>query len=609
MPEDQIEIVSITAAAPTPPQPTEPSQTPRPSPTKPARRFSWTFAIIFALALLAGNQVVLWTSGEDVLQSAKTTVAKRLDETRASFQQWQVRRALVSVDADRFEALWREICPELLTPNGVPWEKAYADLLRQYDGKKIDEAFVRKLLEEMKTRAVAYDGNAYFRFDGAADAGKAPSNAIDPEPLKKEKVPVRFFLDNEEFYSTRIFEILTKQKDVRFAHEVKGDKYVFEAAHDMTQAEFFRAVSQKPAPDPKAAVHAGDRWNIPAEHVREISRVFEVVKSFTDHLGVKRTVTVYLDLSKYVNVHSEIVTLPDGTLLANADGPLQVREDALSVREIDGHVVKDETGTNYVLNGNVVFRMRNGACLYNAYGPCDQTEDASIWKETQSGKTVLDVTVNKGTTSLSQDGKKYRVIEGLSVKDANGAPVVDANDIGVKVARFLAQPNGKMLSRPNLDAYVDDGPFMRKLAHDIGAFYENADDKAQGMLDFVHSFAYKPGIVLENAKGPKEFLLSREGDCEDASVFAVSLWTSAGWDAAFANYRNVDPSQPGHAAPLLAKTACCSGVGITYANTTWLYAEATGKVAWKIGQDPGYAQQGLVAEIFYPHGKTPIRFK
>jgi hypothetical protein len=587
----------------TTPSNTSPSASPPP-------RSQRLLIIGFAFAaFLAANYLILRVSGHDPLQMTATWITAQTETVRAAVHERQVRNDRIKVDADQFAQLFQEICPELLARYGIPLSQVYADLLRQYDGQTIDESFIRQMLQDWKGRHLSYDGKSFYRMDGKGQPGKI-ATPIDPALLKKDTVPIKFFLQNEKFYSRHIFEILTHQKDVGFAHHVneKGE-FVFEARRDMTQAEFLKVMSTSAAPQPDQLIRRGARWNIPEDSLREIPRVFEVQKTFTDHRGTKRTVTVYLDLSTYQNVSSFITTLPDGTLLANDTGPLKAGEDITYVTRIDGALTNDGDSWSYEEGGKTLFRVVDGACTFSSYGPCADMSDAEVWYEAKTDKHVFSVTIHSHTTSIGEpDGTKYRVISATEVKDGAGKLVTDPNDIGAKVQRVAYRHQGMLSSVPNLDAYVDTGPFMQKLAHDIGATYASTDDKAQAMLAFVHSFRYSPGMILSYAKGPKEYLLSLEGDCKDASIFAASLWLSAGFSAAFDYLNATEAGKAGHAAPLINKASCCSGAGITQGTTTWLYGEATGK-DWLIGQDPNYRERGLVEVTLQPHGKPPVLFR
>lgn len=564
------------------------------------------FVILSALAI---NYVVLRATGQDYLSSAEGWIAGKAGALSAGIKKTFQSDPNVKISEKEFEELFRAICPELLTRYGIPLSQAYADILRQYEGKVIDEAMMRALLEDWKAKRVSYDGKAFYHMDGKADDGKVPNKPIDPENLRKDTVPIQFFLDNEVFYSNRIFEILTGQKSVKFAHQVKEGMYVFEAQRDMTQAEFFRVVAKTASPKPTEAVKRGDRWNFPADSLREISRVFEVKKSFTDHLGNKRTVNVFLDLSNYMNIDSKITSLPDGTVVASDKGALNVSTDKLVVQRVDGRHVTYGDGWGYEEDGKMLFRAINDACSYTAYGTCANMTEVSIYKETAEAtgvvRDIFRAEVDQGTTSLTEaDGTKFRVIDGASVKDAAGSIITDVNDIGVKVQQAIYHSHAKMTVRHNLEAYLDTSPFMKKLAEDIVAPYSSKNERAQAVLDFVHSFTYKPGMIISYAKGPKEYLLSLEGDCKDATILTGSLWASAGIPFGFGYFSNINPSEAGHVAPYLSRSACCSG----QPKGNWLYAEATG-TNWRIGQDPDYSRNGLVLRVFQPHGKPPMNVK
>lgn len=527
-----------------------------------------------------------------------------------AYQKWNKNRHLVKVDQDRFEELWREICPELLTVNGVPWEKVYNDMLRQFDGRLIDEAFVRSLLEQLKNKkdGVTYDGEAFYGFKDPSGKSSEPTKPIDPGVIAREKISVKFYLDNAEFYSDSIFRILTKQHKVRFVGEITEEGYLFEALRNMTQQEFFTICSDGKAPDPKKLVEKGARWTIPAKQLRQVSRILSVDHTFTDHRGQRRQVTAHLDLKKYTTGSPVINILPDGTVLTDGKHILRVGENQLSVTEVAGRYVKRGEGGQYVLGGKVVFEWRGGECSYNKYGPCSNTTLGQAYPEESTGRDILEVVVNKGTISMnSPDGDRHRVISYNQVTDGEGKVITHADDIGVKFQQQVLRGGKKLTAYPDLDAFVETSPFIRKLAGDIIAPYRSRCGKAKAILAFVQSFPYKEFMIPGAVKSPKDSYLSQEMDCEDASVKAISLWKAAGFKAGFLRLRP-KRGKIGHAAPMINESSGCSGEGIQYGGETWLFAEATGKRRWRIGQDMGYKVK-FWFHLFQPSGGLPVSFK
>ncbi len=565
------------------------------------------FLCLVFISALGCNYAVLRITHIDYLQKGIDDVAPGFNQVIDNAERAWQRSKLVSVSEDKFIELFKEICPELLTMYGTPLSDVYEDVLAQYEGEKINEEFIRTLLEDFKKKDVAYDGNAFYRMDNKKDK-HAPKKPIDTEVLKKDTVSVKFYLDNYEFYSKRIFRTLTKQSKVKFTLKTDEERrYIFQALSSMSQKEFFSIVSNNTAPNPKKRVKKGDQWNIPASQLRDISRIFEIEKQFKDHLGKKRNVTVSVDLRKYSTISADISVLPDGTLMTDKYGPLQVRRDKFFVQRVSGRFKEQGSTWKYWEGSNLIFHGRKGNCVFNKFGSCEKTESVQIFD--RNNQTILQMTLTEGSISLiSKSGEVFRKITYWSVEDSIGNKIEDQKDLGVKFQKQVLVQGKKIMVQPDLDAYVDTGPLMQRLVHDIEAPYNNENDRARARLAFVQSFQYIAGTVLGTAKTPKDSLISLEGDCEDASIFTVSLAVTAGDKAGFLYFNHKNKDMPGHAAPTIAESSCCSGKGITYGNETWLYSEATGE-RWRIGQYPGYNKQGLKPRIFQPHGKPPINFQ
>jgi|GEM_PF-4804617 len=530
-----------------------------------------------------------------------------VDRVVRSVKQWQRQRQLVKVSQKRFEELFREICPELLVIPGVPWKKVYADLLHQFDRQLIDEAFVRELLGQLKKRTTTYDGQNFYGFKDPSGKSSEPDKPIDPSVVAREKISVKFYLDNAEFYSSRIFRILTKQNKVKFAGEITEKGYSFEALQSMTQREFFTICADGKTDKPNARIRKGDRWWIPEKQLRQISRILSIAHRFRDHRGQQRQVTAHLDLKQYTTGFPTINLLPDGTVLSDGKSILQVGRKKLTVREVEGKLVEKGAVSQYVLKGKVLFEWRGRECNYNSYGPCSLTEEGSVFVEESTGRDILDVVVDRGSYSMETSaGKLFRKITPGRVEDSAGRVITNADDLGIKFQQQVLIGGRKMSAYPDLSAFVEVNPFTRKLAGDVAAPYSNRCERAQALLAFTQSFPYKEFMIPGGVKTPKDSYLSQEMDCEDASVKLVSLWTAAGFKAGFLWLRP-KRGDKGHAAPLLAESSGCSGDGIPYGGQTWLYAEATGR-GWRVGQYPGYNRK-YWKHLFQPYGKVPVPLK
>ena len=456
----------------------------------------------------------------------------------------------VLVSEQRFNELFRQICTELLVERGTPLSSVYQIMLRQYDGQKIDEDFVRALLKDLKSRKAEFDGKGFHGFSYTKldpNAKAAPEAPLDLQELKKDTISVERFLLNPEWYSTSVFQTLTKQNKVRFALKIdKENRFVFEALEDMSAQELLAICTNGGVTLSTPTVLGGQRVPISAANLRHVPRIFEFAHAWTDHLGQPRTVQVALDLSLTSDMDALIERLPDGTIVKDDRGRLlTVSESVLFVRRVEGEHRKTANGWQYIDGGKVVIEAIDNEVVRNVWGDPAKTSRAVV--ATIDGKDVLEVEIDEGVTNFKLGQEVYRSVTRGTVTDGKGQIVTDPNDIANK---WISQGR-TTVGLPNLAAYVDIGPLVANLARTICAWYSSDSDRKNGLLKFVQSFKYESTMFSGKAKRPFEALLSKEMDCRDASVFAVSLFVSAGFPAGFLYLESVDPDKPGHAVPLV----------------------------------------------------------
>lgn len=221
------------------------------------------------------------------------------------------------VDEDHFIALARE---EGLDARKGTLRGMYRVVEQNDPATLASDAFVRQLFDDLKDKRLLYDGQQFFVFAGkhldkSDPVAWAPSNWTTDHALhaSDKTVPLKFFLDNWEFYSRRIFMQLTHQADVDFAFDVDAQgRYGFRVVNPVPAKELFAIASREPSPDPDELDPAGSRWWVPPDDLRELPRVYEVDHDFVDHLGTKRTVHIRVDLANSYVPQSPAIRLING---------------------------------------------------------------------------------------------------------------------------------------------------------------------------------------------------------------------------------------------------------------------------------------------------------
>jgi len=509
------------------------------------------------------------------------------------------RESLVKISEEEFIILFKEICPELLTERGTPISEAYRLMLAQFAGQEIDKNFVKELLGQLKTHSTVFDGKGFygFHYEGVKD----PTEPMNISELKKDTISVKFYLENLEFYCLNIFQKLTKQRKVKFARVIdEQNRFLFEAEEDMPLGEFLSICSDGKTDNPNSIIRKGEQYLVPASQLRHIPSIFEFEHTWKDHLGIARNITIALDISTYRSISSYISRLKDGTILKDDSGKLlRIHKDTLTVQRVNGIYKPTAYGGQYIENGKIIYESKNRRVIYNKFGDPEKTLNAKIYE--RNDQTILYMKIDQGSISfINSDNKTYRKIECGKVMDGKGNIILDKNDIAHKWLRL----EKIVIKRPNLDTYTDTSPMMTRIAKIICSWYNSDQNKKNGLLKFVQSFPYTPTMAEGQAKTPKDALLSKEMDCEDASIISVSLFASAGFYAGFIYFKNRYEEKPGHGAP----TVVGKGAGIKYGNENFAFAEATNP-QWKVGEKPRYENKDLIFLFFQPHGKNPVTFK
>ncbi len=503
----------------------------------------------------------------------------------------------VLISKNRFIHLFKEICPELLSERGMSLSDVYKAILAQFSSQAtIDEEFVRELLEQMKVRAVVFDGKSFYGFQYKNLA--QPSIPMDIDELKKDTISIKYYLENVDWYSTDIFRKLTKQNKVKFALRISDEGYLFEAMQTMKSDEFFAICSDGNMKYvANRFIYRGDSFWIPRKNLRRISRIGEFQRKWKDHLGTMRRANVILDLDHHVSVYEKIYRLKDGTIVKNENGDLlSIDEDKTLVRRVDGSYKKTVLGWKYIEDGKVVFEVKNNEAIKTKWGKVFEIEGWQVIED-QKGREILEIVINKNQVLFRSHGELYRVVADNTVTDSNGRIVNDQSDIAYQ---WLIRGKFSYVT-PNFDAYVSSDPFIRRLSKNICTWYNNDDDRKNGILSFIQSLEYSIMLISGQAKTPKDSFLSDQADCADASIFAISLFASAGFDSGYVVMSNRIKGESGHAVPVVEFSF---GKGIKCFGKIYAFAEATAR--GKIGDERNYSKYSL--SFFHRHGGSPLKF-
>jgi hypothetical protein len=313
-------------------------------------------------------------------------------------------------------------------------------------------------------------------------------------------------------------------------------------------------------------IQAGEAFYIPEENLRRISRIGEFKKSWTDHLGIKRTVNVVLDLGVTETVTAPIHILPNGKIMELNGELLCVNQSELFTRRMNGTFKEEYNGWSYIENGERVFQVKNNEVVFSKWGNIEFIGNAQAFE--YKGQTVLEFIEKNGTTTFDDySGNTHRTVSSNdSVRDQDGNPIFDRSDIACQWISL----GRKIISRPNLNIYVSKDPFIVELARTICSWYTNEEDCKNGLLKFVQNLKYSVMNISGQAKCPKDSFLSAEADCEDATIFAMSLFSATGFKTGNVAANSV-ANRPGHAFPVVeGKPALFrnNGHGFTYAEAT-----------------------------------------
>lgn len=430
-----------------------------------------------------------------------------------------------------------------------------------------------KLLYIFLTLAVIYfcGLNAYWLMTGSTPNSPPPAfedpalvalqynrsydreELIHPDEPNRQTVSVDFYLFNWPFFSRKIFNLLTDQQEVTLhSIDYKNSQFYFATSTSMRRDELYSIVSERSPDEPEALVAAGETVAVAFNDVVEIPRTKKINHVYTDHLGVTRTVSIELDLMKFDVTHGSFITLDDGTVLASENGPLIVEE---------RHAAKEH------------FRGI----------PTDVERQFYLYE---------------------LNGDLFRIVKPDLVLDKHGQQINDPNDPAVimRHSYFEELQIPKLLE--NLDYYTRATPEIEQVARTISGFYDNEADAMQGTLCFVQSFKYKRGMIRGYNKTPKNYWISGEGDCREASIMAVAIWTAQGYDAGLMVWENKTPGQDGHAIPVIAAEEHFSGSHELHDGRQYLHTEST-HPGWRIGDasiDQGVFKKGYLQL----HGASPI---
>ncbi len=121
----------------------------------------------------------------------------------------------------------------------------------------------------------------------------------------------------------------------------------------------------------------------------------------------------------------------------------------------------------------------------------------------------------------------------------------------------------------------------------ITANLPNEDEQfANAVLTFVHQIPYN----ITGPKYPVETLVKDSGDCTGLSLLAASIMKAGGLDVVIIHYLGIDPGHmnlgvylpytPAYHSLLIPPT------DFEYDNRTYWTAEATGKLDWRVGDQP-----------------------
>ncbi len=178
-------------------------------------------------------------------------------------------------------------------------------------------------------------------------------------------------------------------------------------------------------------------------------------------------------------------------------------------------------------------------------------------------------------------------------------------DIGKKNYKFLIPTKKyfacKQLKHVNLDiaelvdwvTYKDDT--IAEIAHKLTEDAPSKEEKAQLLLDYVHSHIYD-GTVEERfnySKYPIETIVERCGDCEDFSILGAALMKAVGIDVALVHFPAEKGEDMSHVG--LAVGGNFSGNYYNINEKKYYYAETTGT------RELSSRSKGSIGQVPFPY--------
>ncbi len=137
-----------------------------------------------------------------------------------------------------------------------------------------------------------------------------------------------------------------------------------------------------------------------------------------------------------------------------------------------------------------------------------------------------------------------------------------------------------------------ESPVIKEFAKYVTQNLKTPEEKAQRLLDFVHSQIYDSRIEMERdyVKYPIETMVERNGDCEDLSILAAALIKSVGLDVSLVYILPLEGEKSTHMA--MGVVGEFKGRHYELEGRKYYYTETTGtdwltnRSNWKIGEMP-----------------------